>query len=112
MRNRVITVPKNKDAQEDLNYDRANQLDLIEWRLTDEEFNKLYTLNVFEIINSTCQVLIDDFEDEEITDAISLQKVKTILDEMIFKDPFPELVQMKEITEYALNYRTGLFFFF
>lgn len=33
-----------------------------------------------------------------------------ILDEMISKNQLPELIQMKEMTECALNYRTGLFF--
>ena len=62
--NKVISVPKNKDAEVRLNYNEALHFELIEINLTIEEFNYLWDKGVFHFINNICNSIIDDNEDE------------------------------------------------
>ena len=70
-----IIVPKNVESQKALEYDRAADGQLLIWNLTEEEYNHLNSLKIFEIINNKCKVLIDEYEDEK----ISYEKLRDVI---------------------------------
>jgi len=102
-----IIVPKNIKAQQALTYDNATNEQLLVWELTDEEYNHLNDLNVFEIINDKCNTLIDDYEDEEIAYS-KLQEIINIFD----RNNDKLLNKFHQYILEAINRKTSLHFYF
>ena len=73
-RQRYISVPKNKKAMEA--YDLGEEM--IEWKLTESEFNILFNSGVFHQLNEECDVIIDDFE-SEIIDVDRLSTAEAVI---------------------------------
>ena len=65
-RQRYISVPKNKEAMEAYDLGEERPEAMVEWKLTEDEFNILYNCGVFHQLNEECSVIIDDFESEVI----------------------------------------------
>ncbi|AJA50068.1 hypothetical protein CPAST_c40390 [Clostridium pasteurianum DSM 525 = ATCC 6013] len=63
---RYISVPLNSLGAEEYNYGEEDSKNITVFELTKEEFDKIYSSGVFEEINDKCNLLIDDYESEEI----------------------------------------------
>lgn len=72
MGKKQIVVPKSLSAQEALDMGTASPEDLIEATLTADEFRMLWDSGVFGAINEAAKSLIDDYEDERITNPAAL----------------------------------------
>ena len=87
---KIIFVPKDKKAEYALDIDSVVPDQLVEFKLTNEEFNKLWNNGVFSLINKISGVNIDDFEDEHITDLNIIGKVLDELKKIILILILPE----------------------
>lgn len=109
---KIITVPKNKDAMEKLDYDNASPDDLFEVKLSNDEFIKLWNAGVFATINNKCGTMISEYEDDQITDIEDLENLIATL-ELQEYDEIEYLVQkIIDSLKKAVLFGTGIFFFF
>jgi molecular chaperone DnaK (HSP70) len=108
---KFITVPKDKAAEEALNYAEATEDQLIEVRLTDAEFDELWQAGVFDTMNEITEAMIDYFESAEIVEREELEKVleSDAFDKHAVVD---KLAQIKVLFQEALDRGTGVYFFF
>jgi hypothetical protein len=83
MKNYYIIVPKHEAAMNALNYNEANEDDLIELELNKTEFDELDNTGIFQQINNTCGTLIDEYEDESVTSIEDLKRCNTIISSLI-----------------------------
>jgi|GEM_PF-6186043 len=104
---RFITVPKTAEVAVALDYDQAQPEDLIEWKLSEEEFTKL--LEIFKQINDLCDKIIDDFESEEITEKADLEKSYLFINQ-INTNQNSTLKQLAEMVNFAYQFGTGVYF--
>ncbi|WP_149695813.1 hypothetical protein [Chitinophaga sp. CF418] len=108
---KTVTVPKDKDAENALDYDEATPDQLLEVLLTDEEFDELWAAGVFDIMNEITGAMIDYFESAEIVEKEKLEKV--LESDAFTKDAVVDkLAQIKVLFEEALERGTGVYFFF
>ncbi len=108
---RYITVPKNQDAILALDYDMAKPEELIEWKLSENEFIELWNLKIFDKINTTCDTIIDDYEDESITEIYRLNECFLIINQM--KINSNQIIQkFSKMIQYAIDFETGIYFYF
>lgn len=63
---RFISVPLNDQGIDDYNYGVEGSKNITEIKLGEDEFDKIYFSGVFDDINEKCNLLIDDYESEEI----------------------------------------------
>lgn len=75
---RCISVPLNGLGVDDYNYGVENSENITEFKLTEEEFNNMDSSGIFDEINIVCNLLIDDYESEEIKEE-NLTKALNIL---------------------------------
>lgn len=75
---RFISVPENSKSMEKYYYGIESKEDMIEWILSENEFNSLFNSGIFDQLNSQCELLIDDFE-SEIIDADKLIIAETTI---------------------------------
>ncbi len=111
---KIIIVPKDLIAQEKLNYNQCGEGDLIELRLDDHIFNKLWTGGFFKGINKLTNSIIDNYEDEQITEK---EKLEVVLKSGVFNNSYDdELIEIvnkiKYLFEQALERKTGVHFYF
>lgn len=66
-RNRFITVPIDQEGIKDYDNGEMQSEHFKEYILDESEFHLLWIHKVFEIINKSCGLLIDDCESETIT---------------------------------------------
>ncbi len=70
MKTRMIIVPMNekaiKEMEYGLDYTKITDNDFTSWSLSQQEFHELFYTGVLERINSKCNTLIDDYENERI----------------------------------------------
>lgn len=104
---KIITVPKNKQAEYDLDYNIAKNEQLVELEITDDEFNQLWENGVFFMINDIASCNIDEFEDDCIQDTVAIEK---ILHEL--KESDLDLKSIEKMFELALKYNTSIHFYF
>jgi hypothetical protein len=113
MKQRVITVPKDKDAEKALDYDEAIKEQLIELNIDDKDFEILYREGFFNLINQTADVNIDDYEQEAI---INRRKIIGLLELLeLKKGSFSNTRLIEEILNLfreAISNNTGVYFFF
>ena len=108
---RYITVPKDKEALIALDYDTAKPEQLIEWKLTQDEFMELWNLKVFDKINSDCDTIIDDYEDESITEYEYLNQCFLVVNQFTNKGN-GSVKRFTEMVKTAIDLKTGLYFYF
>ena len=106
---KYITVPINKEAMIRLDYDQNIEGDLVEIIVTDEEVLSLWRRGLFAKLNSQLDILIDDYEWEEVTDYRKLLKMKEII-KANNTDYLTE--KILHLVELAIEYKTGIFFCF
>nr|WP_314679165.1 hypothetical protein [uncultured Capnocytophaga sp.] len=104
---RYITVPINKEAMIRLDYDQNIEGDLVEITITEEELDSLWKL--FLKLNLILGIHIDDYETEEVTDYEKLLKMKEIL---MTNNTDKLTEKILHLIELAIDYKTGIFFFF
>lgn len=110
---KIISVPKNKDAEIALDYNQATEDQLIEISLSDEEFSELWNEGIFSLINDIAGTNIDDFEDDNIIDK---EKIKKIIDKLSYIQKSGllknKLGQIITLFEEAFIRGTGVYFYF
>ena len=106
---KYITVPINKEAMIRLDYDQNIEGDLVEIIVTDEEVLSLWRRGLFAKLNSQLDILIDDYEWEEVTDYKKLLEMKEIL---IANNTDYLTEKILHLVEFAIEYKTGIFFCF
>ena len=115
MKQRSIIVPKDKAAEEALDFGEAIDSQLIKLTLSNKEFYELYKTGIFDLINKIAKVNIDDFEDERIIAKIDLTKIiDSLSNNQLFYSEVtkPLVLQIKQMFEEALKIGTGVYFFF
>jgi len=111
---RCIIVPLNENAMIKLNYglkySEANDEDYRVWRISQDIFDNLWHTGIFQEINSKCDSLIDDYEDE----CIKSQKLSNVL-KILEKDKYKNnvyLYELKKLVELARTNNTCVDFAF
>lgn len=75
---RFISVPLNDQGIEEYDQGVEDTKNIKVFELNEEEFKELYSSGIFDVINSKCNLLIDDYE-SEIIDKDNLELGQTIL---------------------------------
>lgn len=111
IKTRLITVPKDKDAEHALDYDEATAEQLIEIELNPTEFRELWLAGVFDVMNELTNAMIDDYEDAEI---VKREELESVLNSDVFTRNVAtdKLAQIKVLFQEALDRGTGVYFFF
>lgn len=112
LKKRTISVPLTVEAEKRLDYDESIDGDLEELDLTEEEFNQFYSSGVIDKLNEELDVIIDDYESEDIL-LSQLEPAKNIVSDAVNKNP--DLSILKEILklfELAIKKKTSVSFFF
>ncbi|WP_158989503.1 hypothetical protein [Mucilaginibacter sp. L196] len=112
---KIICVPKDSIAEKRLEYDLAESDELIELNFEDESFYKLWNTGFFNSINKMIGIIIDDFEDEHIS---NITEIKKVIDSDIFSnyslDKKLDIIteKIKSLFEEAYKRKTSIRFFF
>lgn len=115
MRQRIITVPKDKKAEEALDYDEAEKEQLIELSIEEEDCQFLYESGIIELINKIGDANIDDFEDDFVRGKENLSKIMIAINLIEFSetDSQHKLVQkILNLFKEAIDRDTGVYFYF
>ncbi len=116
IRRKWIIVPIDKHAERALDYDKASSEELIELGLSEEELDFLYQEGIIDLINQHGNALVDDFEEDEITDTQSLRKVTAALvqqaESLRGSSKYRLIQDLITLFSEALNRDTGVYFFF
>lgn len=114
MKSRYIVTPKDRQAAELLDYNKATDNDLIELALTEQQFNTLNYHNVFSSLNEILGCSVDDFEDESITDERQLDTGLNYLNAIIVNDEGARklLEKLIYLFQEARSRKTGVYFYF
>lgn len=103
-----IIVPKTQKDQDALNFDQEG--DFIETELSQEQFLELWNSGVFDEVNALIGTLIDDYEDESVTDLSKIEMVINFFETK--KSSNPNTESILELFKKARDLRTGVFFYF
>lgn len=108
-----IVVPVSAEAMSRLDFDENIEGDLIELILDKRSFDKLWGLGIFEKLNSSLDICIDDYEDESITESDDLKVAREIIARTA-EDTADDgnIARILVMTDKAIACKTGLFFFF
>ncbi|PAU65775.1 hypothetical protein [Pseudomonas indica] len=109
---KTIFVPLSKDALERFDVDESLPGELLELKLNDVEFSSLCSSGIFEAINQKLNKLIDEYEDEGIDNPYELEKLLGIIEENLAGRENPQLEKLSQLTKAAIQYKTGIFFYF
>lgn len=110
---KCISVPVSLTAMHRLKYDECIDGDLVEIYFNDEEYNALWDTNVFNAINKSLHINIDDYEDEGIVNIGDLCKTQSLIKKMLLGDSSNQLLKLLlSQVERAISFNTGVFFFF
>ncbi len=112
---KVITVPKDKAAEKLLDYDNAQAEELIELELLPSDFRYLFEIGYWNLINNVSGSLIDEFEDESISDRVQLKELIGVLEAKDFSsDPRISKLNMQicSLVKEAYSRKTSIHFFF
>ncbi len=113
MTRKLITVPKNKKVQELLEYDQADVQDLVEWNIDKDSYENLYKSGIFDLFNDELGLLIDDSEDEQITDTTILNDALNITHELMKSSKYQsDLNNLADFLTKAIEFNTGIYFYF
>lgn len=112
MKTREIVVPTSQEAKLRLDYNVSEDNDLISFSLNDKEYNDLEKIEFFDKLNIALELMIDDYEDEEILEE-KLDSLELFMDNFMQQYPDrPTLSDLNKIFKVAYSKRTGVFFFF
>lgn len=100
MRKRFLTVPKNKQGEQEYDTGVEYSENIENYTLPETEFKFLQSSGIFQKISEKCELLIDDYESETIQ-GDDLKQVEQILEEV--REKVPEFY--KAIVS-AIRYKT------
>lgn len=111
---KTICVPKDFAALNRLDHDENHTEDLIEVILTNHVLEQLLALGFFDAINKLIGSIIDDFENESITDPAMIKRVvkSDVFDHFNDKTLLKTAQAIKVLFVEALNRKTGIHFYF
>ncbi|MCE0829017.1 hypothetical protein LVQ78_23835 [Buttiauxella sp. A2-C2_NF] len=109
---KCISVPISADAMKRLDFDECVNGDLIEVLLSEEEYNSLWNTGVINKINSALHINIDDYEDEELLGSTNLLQAKGIIESELSSCMNEILEKLLLQVNKAIEYNTGVFFYF
>lgn len=115
MNYKTIIVPKDKIAEKSLDTNEAQPSQLIELTISEEDFKELFSLGVFELINTSAKSNIDEYEDEFIDGEENMKNVINVLhkEELNTKTSLKDKIsEIRELFEEALSRQTGVYFYF
>ena len=116
MKVREIIVPKSLEAEFNLDLDLALEDDLDIIQLNQQEFDKLWHSDIFNLINNILpEALIDDYESASILDENSLNEVLKALESKNGYDYYLIQHLADSIIVFfrkALTRKTGVHFYF
>lgn len=115
MRQRIITVPKDKNAEEALDYDEAEKEQLIELSIEEADFQFLYENGFIELINKVGDTNIDSFEDDAVRGKEHLSEIVAAINRKEFSgiDSQYKLIQdIVSLFKEAIDRDTGVYFYF
>jgi hypothetical protein len=75
MNNKLIIVPKDKNAQTALDFDKADKEQLIELTIDEIDFLFLFENGIIDLINFNGNSNIDDYEDDVVSGKENLYNV-------------------------------------
>ncbi|UXM94502.1 hypothetical protein N5853_10365 [Bartonella sp. HY329] len=109
---KYICVPISYEAMQRLNYNCCEDGDLIELQLDEDKFRDLWRTTIFGALNAELGLMIEEFEDAQITDIDQLMRTEAILKHFARLDLGDDLDKLLDLTKDAITFKTGLFFFF
>jgi len=110
---KTIVVPTTIEAMEKLDFDACTPDDLVELRLSENEYNELWQSGVLDTLNQQLGLLIDDYEDESIIEEDKLLEAKNIVKNSVLKTKNVQVIsKLLNQIELALRNNTGVFFYF
>lgn len=102
---RFIRVPKDDKAMEDYDYGVQKKEQMEEMILSEAQYKALDDTGVFDRINEKCDIIIDDYEEE----VLKLDKIPLaleIVNQLINSNDNEELIELKNILNLAITYKT------
>lgn len=109
---KYISVPVDINAMQRLDFNNNVDGDLVELQLDKNSYDSLLRTNIIDQLNCNLGINIDDFEDEKIDDIDSLILARTIVENLMKTDKSDILAKLLIQVNNAINYKTGLFFYF
>lgn len=104
-RERFIRVPKNEMAMKDYDYGILKKEQMDEMILTEEQYENLDKIGIFDKINEKCDIIIDDYEEE----VLELEKIPMALEavnQFLNNNATEELIQLRKMLNFAVLYKT------
>ena len=104
-RERIIRVPKDEKAMRDYDYGIQKKEQMEEMILTEEQYEKLDKIGIFDRINEKCDIFIDEYEEE----VLVLEKIPLaleVLNQFININENEELIQLNKMLNLAISYKT------
>ncbi|HKM98084.1 MAG TPA: hypothetical protein VJY99_15510 [Buttiauxella sp.] len=109
---KYISVPVSPEAMDKLDYCDNAEGELIDFTISDEQYNTLVSIGLIGLMNTLFDINIDEYEDEKLTGIENLEKAKLFADKE-YSSSEDEAVQgfLSQLNK-AIEYKTGIFFFF
>ena len=108
---KTISTFTSVEAMEKSINDVNSEEGFTDWNLTKEEFQQLWNSHLFHELNYELDKLIDDYEWEDIIGVEALQKAYEVTEaNTISKLPVGQ--KLLAMLHKAIEYKTGIFFFF
>ena len=104
-RERFIRVPKDEKAMEYYDYGIQKKEQMEELILTEEKYEYLDKIGIFNKINEKCDIIIDDYE-EEILELERIPKALDVVNQFINNYANEELIQLKRMLNLAVEHKT------
>jgi|SRR5690554_1215801 len=110
MRRRQIIVPLTEEAVLNLEQDSVNEIDQIIYNIGEKDFMFLFN-NIFHRINELYpEIIIDDFEEEQINDTDKIKEIVKLLQNLYIDSLL--INRLINMFMEAVHAKTGIYFFF
>ncbi|MCP1224497.1 hypothetical protein [Sebaldella sp. S0638] len=109
MREKIIAIYRTSASYPGNERDKDNCF--MQWKLTDNEFEKLWQLNIWEKLGEVCNLDIGRFDDVEFTGE-NLHKARDFLLKKCLECDVPEIRKLKSFFENGIIRKTGVIFSF
>lgn len=99
-------------AMDRLDLDECIDGDLIDVYISDEQYNSLVQSGLIGFVNNLLGVCIDEYEDEKIVGRDALDKVRLLIDMGVDTSSNGAVNGLLSQVNKAIEYNTGVFFYF
>ena len=107
-----IYVPKTIEAMYEQEYGKWQPSNHYVWELTETEFSVLWQDGIFDFLNRYFDVMIDEYEDEEIFYQRLYFCKEELFEELSKYKCYSEIEKLKQMVDYAIKTRTLICFVF